>query len=288
MSTGLDLEGKTIVVTGGSMGIGRACAAELLRRGAEVVACARGEVALATAVRELEEQARGRIRGVPCDVTDEAGVERLFASAERNGTLWGVIHAAGIYGPIGPVAQVDAGEWLGAIRVNLFGAFLVAREACRRLIARRSPGSLVLLAGGGAASPFPNYSAYAASKAATVRLAETLAQEVADHGIRVNTLAPGFVATRLHQKTFDAGPELAGSFLEDTKSRLSTGGVPVELAAEAAAFLLSERSAGITGRFLAAPYDSWKSWPEHRDEFQSSDLFTLRRIVPKDRQKNWQ
>jgi NAD(P)-dependent dehydrogenase (short-subunit alcohol dehydrogenase family) len=282
------LAGKTIVVTGGSMGIGYACAEEIVQRGGSVVICARGAADLERAAERLSRIRGARVRTVRGDVTETPDVARLFDAAAELGPLDGVVHAAGIYGPIGPVVQVDPTAWLDAIRVNLFGTFQVAREACRRMIDRKIPGSIVLMSGGGAATPFPNYTAYACGKVGVVRLTETLAAEVAAHHIRVNCVAPGFVATRLHEQTLAAGEALAGGFVEKTRAELAKGGVPASVAARATVFLLSGAAAGISGRFVAAPYDGWAEWPRHLDTIAGSDLFTLRRIVPRDRGMDWQ
>jgi NAD(P)-dependent dehydrogenase (short-subunit alcohol dehydrogenase family) len=282
------LAGRTVVVTGGSMGIGLACAEECVRGGAAVVICARGREELGAARGALEVLPGARVSAERADVTSSADVERVLDAAVAMGGLDGVVHAAGVYGPIGPVVKVDPEQWFDAIRINLFGTFLVARAACRRMIERGTNGSIVLMSGGGAANPFPNYTSYACSKVGVVRFTETLAQEVAPHGVRVNCLAPGFVATRLHAQTLEAGEALAGSFVETTKQQLAKGGVPASVAARATVFLLSERSAGITGRFVAAPYDGWEQWPERLDKIAGSDLFTLRRIVPRDRAQDWQ
>jgi NAD(P)-dependent dehydrogenase (short-subunit alcohol dehydrogenase family) len=270
------------------MGIGLACAEECVREGAAVVICARGTKDLKTASAQLAAINGARVATVRADVTDPKDVGRVFDAAAAAGGLDGLIHAAGIYGPIGPVTKVDPDEWFAAIRVNLFGSFLIAREACRRMAERGTKGSVVLMSGGGAATPFPNYTAYACGKIGVVRLAETLALEVAETGIRVNAVAPGFVATRLHEQTLEAGTEFAGSFVETTKQQLAKGGVPPTVAARTCAFLLSDKAAGITGRFVAAPYDGWEQWPQHLDKIAGSDLFTLRRIVPKDRGMDWQ
>ncbi|MBI4503673.1 MAG: SDR family oxidoreductase [Gemmatimonadetes bacterium] len=282
------LAGRTVVITGGSMGIGLACAEECVREGATVVIGARGEKDLAAAAERLTLTGKGPVRAVRTDVTSAAEVDRLLAVALELGRLDGVIHAAGIYGPIGPVVKVDPDEWFDAIRVNLLGSFLVARASCRVMAEKGTQGSIVLMSGGGAATPFPNYTAYACGKVAVVRLAETLAQEVAPAGIRVNAIAPGFVATRLHQQTLEAGAGLAGAFVDTTRQQLAQGGVPPTVAARTCSFLLSDKASGITGRFVAAPYDGWEKWPDHLAEIGGSDLFTLRRIIPKDRGMDWQ
>ncbi|HEX7120556.1 MAG TPA: SDR family oxidoreductase [Longimicrobiales bacterium] len=278
------LAGKAVLVTGGSMGIGLACAEEALAAGACVTIAARGGDALdAAAARLAERHGAERVHAVVADVGREADVAALVAAAvERMGRIDGLVHAAAVIGPIGPALDVDPTAWLDAVRVDLWGAFLAAR-AVGRVMRERGGGRMVLLSGGGATSPFPNYSAYACSKAGVVRLVETLAIELADHDIEVNALAPGFVATRIHEATLDAGVRAGADYLERTRRELASGGVPAALAGRAAVFLLSDRAAGITGRLVAAPWDEWWSWPERREALAASDLFTLRRIAPGDR-----
>jgi NAD(P)-dependent dehydrogenase (short-subunit alcohol dehydrogenase family) len=275
-------------VTGGTRGIGLACARELLNRGARVFIAAREREALMMALDSLGRSARPhQIDGVLADVSVPSSVDELFVRATHFGNLAGVIHAAGILGPIGTVVSVEPDAWLDAVRVNLFGTFLITRAGCKAMIAAGTGGSIVLLSGGGAATPFPNYTAYACAKVGVVRLAESVAIEVASSGVRVNALAPGFVATRLHQQTLDAGRDAAGEYFEMTRSRLAEGAVSADVAARAACFLISDQSRGITGRFLAAPYDDWQHWPEHLDAIANSDLFTLRRVVPGERDSRW-
>lgn len=322
------LAGRGVVITGGSTGIGYACAREVLTAGGRVVLAARGVELLEAAVARLEaEHGAGRVHGVAADVAREGEVAALFAeAAEWLGGVDGVVHAAGVLGPIGPLMELEPAAWLETIQVNLFGSYLVSAAAARVLAERHaeavgvaagtggaganvglagasagagdgagvgsspvSRGSIVLLSGGGAATPFPRYTAYACSKAGVVRLAETLAEELAPLGIRVNALAPGFVATRIHEATLAAGGERAGAdYLRRTREQLAEGGVPAELAGRAAVFLLSEASAGITGRLVSAPWDRWWEWPSRREELGGGDLFTLRRIVPRDRGGEWQ
>lgn len=283
------LAGRSVLITGGSMGIGYACAEEALAAGARVALAARGAAVLEEATCRLR-RAHGedRVHAIAADVAREGEVAALVASArERLGRIDGLIHAAAVLGPIGSTLEVGPEAWLEALRINLFGTFLVARAVAE---AMRSSGGgrMVLLSGGGAASPFPRYTAYACSKAAVVRFSESLAIELAPHGIAVNCLAPGFVATRMHDETMAAGERAGAAYLRFTEEQLETGGVPAALPARAAVFLLSERAQGITGKLVSAPWDRWWEWPEHGPDLLDADLFTLRRIVPRDRGKDWQ
>lgn len=283
-----DLMGKRIVITGGSMGIGLACAETCLEAGARVLICARTQEPLQEAMANLKRKGHTSIEARVADVTVQGDIEAtLEAAISRYGGLDGVIHCAGVYGPIGPVTEVDPEAWFQAIRVNLLGTFMVARQACR-IMKASGGGAIVLFSGGGAASPFPNYTAYACGKAGVVRLTETLAQEVSQFNIRINCISPGFVITRLHQDTLAAGERAGKSFLENTKRQIDSGGVPASVGANAAAFLMSDAAKGITGKFVAAPYDGLDSWPKHLEELQKTDIFTLRRIIPKDRGMDWQ
>lgn len=285
----VDLNNKRIVVTGGSMGIGLACAEACLQAGASVMIAARNEIPLRETAKQLKAKGFTKVFSYGVDVSHPEEVELFLDQAVKQmGGLDGVIHSAGIYGPIGPVPDVNPSQWLDAMQVNLFGSFVVARQACQ-IMRKRGGGRIVLLSGGGAATPFPNYTAYACSKAAVVRLTETLAMEVQSLGIEVNCLAPGFVATRLHEQTLKAGAKFAGQeFLDKTKAEMAKGGVPATVGASCAAFLVSDAAKGITGKFVAAPYDGWAKWPEHLEELKKTDIFTLRRILPKERGMDWQ
>lgn len=283
------LAGKRILITGGSMGIGYACAESCLQSGASVMVCARTEKPLADAVASFRAKGYERVSWYAADVSQLREVDALLeAFVKIYGGLDGVIHCAAILGPIGPAIDVAISEWFETIRVNLLGSFLVARQSSICMRGNAGGGRIVLLSGGGASGPFPNYSAYACSKVAVVRLTETLAQELLPLNIEINCLGPGFVITRLHSATLVAGESAGKEYLERTKREIESGGIPPSVPAQAAVFLLSDRAKGITGKFVAAPYDGWADWPKHLDVLKKSDVFTLRRIVPKDRGMDWQ
>jgi 3-oxoacyl-[acyl-carrier protein] reductase len=191
-----------------------------------------------------------------------------------------LINCAGAFGAIGPLAATDSDAWFGTIRVNLFGTYLVTKYLLPSLATSSDP-RIVNLSGGGAFSPFPNYSAYACSKAAIVRLTECLAAELAPQGIAVNALAPGFIPTEAHQKTLEAGAELAGSLhFQRTQAVLAEGGAPLASAIGCLRLLISEKARGLTGKTISANFDPWRTdaFGERLADITRSDLYTMRRV----------
>jgi NAD(P)-dependent dehydrogenase (short-subunit alcohol dehydrogenase family) len=149
-------------------------------------------------------------------------------------------------------------------------------------------GKIIFISGGGATKPLPNLSAYAVSKAGVVRFAETLAEEVKDFNIEVNSVAPGALNTRLLDEILTAGPEKVGhTFYEQSLKQQANGGTPLDVGASLCVFLASDKSKGITGKLISAVWDPWQKLPEYLHDIQQSDIYTLRRIVPKDRGKTW-
>ena len=194
---------------------------------------------------------------------------------------------AGVYGPKGAIEDVGWQEWVRTIEINLYGSVLMCRGVLPHFKAQRH-GKIVQLSGGGATNPLPRISAYAVSKAAVIRFVETLAEEVRDNHIDVNAIAPGALNTRMLDEILDAGPEKVGrAFYERSVKQRESGGAPLEKGAELAVFLGSSLSDGITGKLISAIWDPWSSFREHLDELSSTDVYTLRRIVPKDRGKTW-
>jgi 3-oxoacyl-[acyl-carrier protein] reductase len=256
--------------------------------GANVLLCARSNHALQELSNELRGGTDQRVLVKTLDVSNESQVDAAFswASAEF-GHLDGLVNNAGIWGPKGPVGEVVWEEWRAAIETNLFGVVLCCRAGLPLLRAGRR-GKIVNLSGGGATAPMPFVSAYAASKAAVVRFTETLAGETRETGIDVNALAPGALNTSMLDEILDAGPDKVGAAMyERALKQKAEGGASLERAAQCCAFLLSHESDGITGRLISAVWDPWPSLPAHRDELANSDVYTLRRIVPRDRGLPW-
>jgi NAD(P)-dependent dehydrogenase (short-subunit alcohol dehydrogenase family) len=187
--------------------------------------------------------------------------------------IGGLVCAAGVMDPIGPIGSYSVRDFLRTLEVNVLGTLLAVEHALPSL--RKAGGSVVTFAGGGATGPLPRFDAYAASKAAVVRLTENLASEIAP--IPINAVAPGFVATRLHDLTLAAGRDAVGpDFYDKTRREVETGGFPPEEAAELVAYLLS--GVDFTGKLISAQWDPWRD-----DDFRTRlatdpNLGTVRRI----------
>jgi NAD(P)-dependent dehydrogenase (short-subunit alcohol dehydrogenase family) len=280
------LEGRAALITGGAQGLGLEIARAYLREGARIVICSRSEGVLQAAQDELA--AAGEVHAHVADVSVPEAAQALVAfAAETLGGLDILVNNAGVYGPKGAIDEVVWSEWVRAIEINLMGSVLPARFALAHL--RGSDrGKIVQLSGGGATSPLPMLSAYAASKAAVVRFAETLAREVADDGVDVNAIAPGALNTNMLDEVLEAGPEAVGeAFYAKAVEQRDSGGTPLERGAELAVYLGSRRSDGITGRLLSAVWDPWEELEQHAESLEESDIYTLRRIVPAERGEGW-
>ena len=285
----MKLKNLNALITGGSLGLGKAIASGFLSEGANVCICARNEGELQATRDELAAlYPLQKVIAIPCDVSDEGQVNRLWERAKNE---FGAIHAlvlnAGVYGPMGLTEEVDLKEWRRAMDINLYGVLLPCRAAIPHFKALGG-GKIIILSGGGATNPLPNISAYAASKAATVRLMETLAEELKTFHIDVNAIAPGALATRLIDEVLAAGPDKVGSaFFEKNRQWKEKGATPLNMGVDLAVYLASVQSNGITGKLISAQWDPWRTLHEHREELEKSDIYCLRRIVPEDRNKTW-
>ncbi len=285
------MQGRGVLITGGSLGIGKAVARACVGAGADVLICARSGDELEKTKMELLAEARAgqRVLAKVADVSDPDSASELVSSAASElENLTGLVNCAGISGPKGLLDEVGVDEWIETIRINLVGTMLVCRAILPHL-RRRGYGKIVNLSGGGATSPYPRFSAYAASKAGVVRFTENLAQELEGTNIYVNSVAPGAVNTRMLEQLLEAGPEKVGKAgYERGLKQKAEGGSSPDRAAALCLSLLSPATDGVSGRLISAVWDPWETLPARREEIMKSDVYTLRRILPKDRGLGWE
>jgi NAD(P)-dependent dehydrogenase (short-subunit alcohol dehydrogenase family) len=281
----LKLKDKAVIITGASKGLGMEIAKFQIMEGANISICSREKHDLEKILIEFESirNKDQKIFAYEADISKETDVSDFvdfsINNLERVDVL---INNAGIYGPKGNVDIVDINAWIQTININLLGTLLM----CKKVIPefkKNGKGKIINLSGGGATSPLPGLSAYAATKAAVVRLTETLSLELKKNNIFVNAIAPGALNTRLLDEVIQEGKgKVPTEFYEKCLKQKETGGTPLTMGAELCVYLASDESDGITGKLISAVWDDWKNLHKHLKELDS-DLYTLRRIIPEDR-----
>lgn len=284
------LADRFAIVTGANRGLGEAIAGRFLAAGASLLLTARdGEILKRAAERLSASAAPGqRVVALAADVSNPHDCKKVVDRAlELSDRIDILVNNAGIYGPMGPIEQVDWEQFVGVIRINLLGAVLMCRNVIP-VMRRQGRGKIINLSGGGGAQPLPFIDGYALSKAAVVRFTENLAMELREAKIDVNAIAPGALNTRMLQEVLAAGEQKVGAdFYRRALRQRDEGGAPLDKGAALAQFLAGSASDGITGRLISAVWDNWAELPQQREALAKSDIYTLRRIVPKDRGQTW-
>ncbi len=274
----MKLNGKVAIVTGAGRGLGRAIAMAFAKDGAKVVLAARSTKELELTAKQINRP--GRVLKVKCDVTKESDIKNMVKKTlSKFGTIDILVNNAGIIEPIESIQKVSAKDWIRTINVNFVGTFLCSRAVLPTMI-KKKHGKIINISGLGD-SPLPNFSAYASSKSAIIRFTAILAEEVKQHGIDVNTLAPGGIRTKMTEDIANAGKK-AGKEAERAKVVMNSNAkvIPLDVPASCAVFLASSESDGLTGKAISAVHDDWKSFGSMAREISESDLYTVRRVDP--------
>jgi NAD(P)-dependent dehydrogenase (short-subunit alcohol dehydrogenase family) len=241
----VDLSGRTIVVTGGSRGIGAATVRLLAQHGAAVALIARDPDA-------LPETLRPDVSVFTADVTDEVAMVAAFAAIEaRFGRIDGLFANAGVGLAEGPVHELSGADWDLVMTTNVRGVYVALRETLRRMVAAGQGGSIVCTGSCVVGAAVPGVgAAYHASKGAVEAMARNIAVDYGQYGIRCNALSPGATETELmwtsvpEHEIQAARAEVAGC------APLGRVAEPEDIA-RAALWLLSDEAAYVTGATLA-------------------------------------
>jgi NAD(P)-dependent dehydrogenase (short-subunit alcohol dehydrogenase family) len=240
-------EGKLVVVTGASSGIGKAASEAFAREGAKVALVARRGEILEETVSSIE-SAGGAAMAISADVTSEEDRKRIVDSVV---SAWGgldvVVNAAGIIG-FGTIENTTLDDWHEMFDINVVSVFRLTQLALPHLIERK--GNVVIVSSVTGVRSFPGVLAYCSSKSAVDQFARCAALELADKGVRVNAINPGVVLTNLH-RAGGLNEDSYEKFLEHSKTTHPLGrvGNPEEVAA-LILFLASDDAGWITGSTL--------------------------------------
>jgi NAD(P)-dependent dehydrogenase (short-subunit alcohol dehydrogenase family) len=243
MADPLRLDGRVVIVTGASRGIGAAVARISAGLGAHVVGVARSADALGAVLADLPTQSRA----VVGDVADPATAAAAVGAAAELGRLWALVNNAGIGSGYKPAVETSLDEWDAVMRVNLMGAVSFAGAVGAALVAAGGGGRIVNISSIAGLTGLPNIAPYNATKAAMDALTRTMAVELGPAGICCNSIAPGTIGTELVDELLTANPALKERFI--TKTPLGRIGDTDE-AAWPIVFLLSDAAAFLTGQTI--------------------------------------
>lgn len=239
------LQGKIAVVTGASKGIGRSIALELARQGADVVLAARNKSKLDEVALEIEKIGR-RVKAVSVDVTSKEQIDGLMQNVvPQFGGVDIFVNNAGVT-VMKRFVDTLPEDVDRIFDTNLRGAIFFLQNAARQMISQKRGGSIIIVTSINALAPLPSQAFYSSTKAALEALMRCLAADLARDGIRVNSVAPGAIATDMNSHFND---EVIGRLLP--KIPLGRVGKPDDIA-EVAAFLASEAARYITGSTIVA------------------------------------
>jgi glucose 1-dehydrogenase len=240
------LPGRRALVTGGNSGIGQGCCYELAAHGAAVAINYVGPADVAEQMCTEIEAAGGRAVPIPMDVADEASVRDGFAAArEALGGLDLLVNNAGVERPF-ELVDMPLAEWQKVLDVNLTGAFLCSREAARMMVGETGPRAILMMSSVHEVIPWEQFSHYCASKGGMKLFAQSIARELAPHGIRVASVAPGAIATPINAGVL-ADPEAKQKVVDEIP--YGRWGEVADIA-RAVAWLASEQADYVVGSTL--------------------------------------
>ena len=277
----VDLRGRVALVTGGSRGVGRLLARTLAEAGAAVALIARSSDELATTVEQIQD-AGGVAVAASADVTDETAVTAALAQLRAQlGPVDVLINNAGVNGPMGVLWETEQAEWWRTLEVNLGGAFVLTRMLLPDMI-DAGRGRIINITSNAGVYRWPLVSAYVTSKAALIKLTETLAAETVKHGVSVFSVDPGLLPIGLSDAALmsTAQPDTPeGRVFGWIRGQLKTGhGADPARAAQLILELASGRGDCLSGRHLTVA-DDLGTLLGRSDEIRRGDLHTLRLVT---------
>lgn len=279
-------EKKTIYVSGATGFIGSYISKFLLAKGYKLLLGGKDPQAMDKLNSELSPNYKNLlIEPVIFDLSDttkwQSALERIDSHE-----ISGYVNCSGVQGKIKPVSDLEITDYVSVFNINLFSSIFFTKYFLER---RRLDNvtSIIHFSGGGATSARPFFAPYSLSKTALVRFIENTAIEYQSRPVKINAIAPGVMPSRMQEEILKNNLLIGSKEHETALKVMETPAKDYSRVLNLVAFLLSDASNGITGKIISAEWDSWERWPEYLSELQSTELYTLRRVTARDRNKGW-
>jgi 3-oxoacyl-[acyl-carrier protein] reductase len=277
---------KVAVITGASKGLGKYLANYFYQNNFSLYLVSRNKKKLEMLKKHLSKKNKQEIHIYNCDLEDQNFIKNLIINFKSKFSKIDVlINNAAIQGPIGLISN-NFSFWEKTFKINLYAPILLSYSFAN-LMKKNSGGSIINISGGGATKPRPNFNAYATSKAALVRMSETLAEELRKFNIRINCIAPGAMPTDMLKEIIKFSSKVGKAEVHSARKTFSEINLSMKKTCELALFLSSKNAKFITGKLISSIWDNWENFAKYSNELNNTDVYTLRRIVGLDRGFFW-
>jgi len=278
---------RTCLITGASRGLGKFLSGFFAKSGFDLILVSSDLESLEQASKEIRLALDQEILLIGTDLSKDGFEVEMFHKIDGFcNSIDILINCAAVQGPIGPFSDLEFKEWESAFRVN----FLAPSMVCHKVIPfmdNNNGGTIINISGGGSSGLRPNFSAYASSKTALVRFTETIASELTSKNINVNAIAPGVMPTDMLKEVLATSEQMVGRKERDIARRAIESDFDMTDIGTLCLFLYESMGRKITGKLISVKWDNWEHWVDHLEELNSSDVYTLRRIVGGDRGIEW-
>ena len=279
------LKNKVAIITGGSRGIGKAIAERFAQEGCNLMLASRTKSELEETAESLKKQFSVNVNSYQTDIGNENEVTSMvLQTIQKFDKIDILVNNAAIIGPMGEISKINGQEFFNTLQNNIGGTVFCTKAVIPYMKSQKL-GCIINLSGGGGLYPLPYYDAYSASKAAIVRLTENFALELDEFNINVTAISPGAVNTKMFDEQLKADKNSIGEKnWQELQDRLSSGGAPIDKAPELALFIASQNRKEFNGRVISAIWDDWENISDQKEKIIDTDIFQMRRVIPKDRE----
>ena len=281
----MKFKNKNIIITGATGGLGSALAIRYYHEGGNLILIGRSIVKLNSLKEKLliDKKSKQFIKIIKLDLSNLDIIKKVIIKELSNITKIDIlINCAAIQGPIGKSWENNFKEWQKTFNTNFYSTMILTNTILSFMLKYKT-GNIINISGGGSTSSRPDFSSYAISKTALVRYTEILAEELSNTKIKVNSIAPGIMATNMTKVVIKNKKNISNINELKAANKVLLEGDNMEKALNLCLFLSCKESKGINGKLISAAWDPWDKITNNLEHISKSDIYTLRRILPEDR-----